>query len=494
MNRLANNASYSSVINATRTINEGKGLSTRTRDLAQLGLTPDPPVWQSVLPELELLTQTPWDFNHLDVKGLSGRYTDCLFWMINKAGERQMTVAMQRILLPFGWSSLQNPVSHRGSYSITEQGRFIMLLPYVLRLHFTEAHFKGEQSRILGREFPLFQGTVNILVYLFAQLANSLLPGLLDHLSLSRIDLYKKTYMRTRHDFLRFAEVHRTSNDKSALEKLAQLPNVHGGVHIIADLDRFGTLKNTNTSMGEERHKVFKLAAPFTNHVNIHLQLLRRFNVLQTVQSIAEGLTQHSDEYRFINTTVQDLKITAPHLFARLSADPSILLDNEDTFQSLEAGISGVRGRAKIATINYAQALDLSNPLVQSRLIEAYNHVGVHVGTVGGRLWYYKSGTFVAQDKRHVFSVGSNILWNNQTHTVLAVIGHRPLVGHGGLFLKTELWEKVDHNSIMKVNIYQRQRGTYHLLSLTSTSTQRPHLVDCGPDLAFWNEWCVSFH
>lgn len=471
--------SYAIEVEALHSRCQNMSMSARTKALAKQGLGPFPSIWKEVLPSLEPLKQTPWDFNHIELKGMCERYMSCVLWCLTDAGKNRLSYGFHQMTLPFGWSRLQNPSTHSGSYGITEKGRFTIILPFVLRLFLCDNHIKAAQQSIIVDEFQPPDGSaMNVLIQLYIQLGRSLSVGLKNSLSKAEVEAYTAHHLDTRRDYLRLNKVFSTTKKgELAVQQLSSFPNLHGGVHLPIDLKRFATFKNVNTTLGEERHKVFKSAAPFTNAANVNVQLLRRMNVLQTAQSLADSAYDENPQYKWISDTILGLRLSAPRLYRQIASIPeTAMLADEEIFGSGHAGRSHVKGRARLVATGYKYALDLQDPIVRRLFPETYRQ-----GTLTGGLRYFKSGPFVdaVDSKRHTYHIGNIVEHNSEVYSILAIIGHLPPFDTGNIFLLVSKWAYLRRDPILDAQIYQKTLSQT-LVDITTIATKRIHLIGCG--------------
>lgn len=119
----------------------------RSEFFTDWGLAENPSPWLPVYPALVAMKQFAIDVNHSELKGMSSRFIDVLWDAILTEHAKKIFLGILRdkhqMPLPSGWNALQDPGTHRKSYSYTELGRLSILLPFILAKFFDHSHIKA---------------------------------------------------------------------------------------------------------------------------------------------------------------------------------------------------------------------------------------------------------------------------------------------------------------------------------------------------------------
>lgn len=181
------------------------------------------------------------------------------------------------------------------------------------------------------------------------------------------------------------------SDRKRSLES----SNLHIGLHLHQDAVSFGTLRNVNTTAGEEKHKPYKQQAPFTNGHEVDLQLLRRTNVLQTLRSLADGAFE---EQAFMTALVCTLEKTSPALFSRISPSHRRLLATEEVaIVSHDLNTTDIKASLRLKESDLPAGYPTDASVIAPGLLSIYQKLGVSIPVVHGKLIYYRKLSFYRQ-------------------------------------------------------------------------------------------------
>jgi len=67
------------------------------------------------------------------------------------------------------------------------------------------------------------------------------------------------------------------------------MPNLHLNVHLPQHAKNFATLANTSVGVKEMVHRIFKGVVGHTNHKNIEMDLVKRYNTVQSLRHLVDG-------------------------------------------------------------------------------------------------------------------------------------------------------------------------------------------------------------
>ena len=279
----------------------------------------DPP-WDAWVPILT--KQMPWDFNHLEIKGMCERIQTCFMTTLSASGKLAFSSAVREVArtLPAasGWARMQDPISHYKSFQITEIAQLAILLPFVVNA-LKPTHIQTRYLVIIQEVFDVDtdQAALDVLVNLFREVALLLRYGLAREISRQEIGTYQNLVVRVRQLFLQLKEVHR--GDGALYTRLERFPNLHGAIHSRDDLLRYGPFPNVSSSLGEEMHKVYKDSAQLVSPVNPNLALLRRMNIFRSVQAVLEGGLAVQPDVTFLSELVHSMRGTCPLLISKIT-------------------------------------------------------------------------------------------------------------------------------------------------------------------------------
>lgn len=262
----------------------------------------------------------------------------------------------------------------------------------------------------------------------------------------------------------------------------------------MADKRSYGTLRNINSTQGEEKHKPFKSAAPYTNPVNPDLQLLRRVSLLHSVRLIADGCIVES-EYRWITDVLSDMQDTTPLLYRGLASVAPTSDPSEERLQSFNPLASALRVTNRTLTRDHTTTIEALAPALQS----AYAKVGLTIGVVSGRLQFYGVASFTKEARRITIRPGMNIIHGNSRVPVQidSIAVHERQSGSKAVFLMVKRWRQVSVDPLFDCDVLELTDNSGDLVPLTSVEYHIPHLVGCGdgnPGRSWWNRWDISFH
>ncbi|KAI5788288.1 hypothetical protein EDC01DRAFT_631239 [Geopyxis carbonaria] len=189
--------------------------------------------------------------------------------------------------MPYGWSMPQNPISHKSSYTFSENGRLAIMQTLVLLETFKDnpegnllllptAHTlltENFGNPIEGILLTTFHGAKTIFQLLSRHLKRADIANIQDGVTTYRSYL-RKFFM---------------SSPSGIYQAKANVPNFHMGVHYLQDIELYGTARNSATMMGEQKHKAFKAHAHNTNRHENELQLLKEINATQAVRLLLDN-------------------------------------------------------------------------------------------------------------------------------------------------------------------------------------------------------------
>jgi hypothetical protein len=249
---------------------EGNELPTATEQKdfwRENGLLPKPSPLESLTPALDLILGRPYDIPHSEWKGLGGILHDLLFeCILTPRGQSAYQLAFQHFVGPVGWPHIQSPSTHRGSWSLSEVSRAMILTPLTLRCNAEDFWFKPAFLREVGRTLLFLQPTNgrqlsphDLVVHAYAILASTVSTmSVCSSQSTAEFISIRSIVLRGRRIFqglVQAAVNSQTGQKKENWKKKFSLPNVHVGLHFAEFSVHFGPLMNSNVLSGETRHK-----------------------------------------------------------------------------------------------------------------------------------------------------------------------------------------------------------------------------------------------
>ncbi|KAK4232692.1 hypothetical protein C8A03DRAFT_39716, partial [Achaetomium macrosporum] len=94
--------------------------------------------------------------------GIARVMLDVLFMpdgLLLESARTELATVYQNFAFPPGWSGLQNPKTHRGSYKMNEHARSSILTPVILRCWLQPCHVRADLHELLVRFAPQFLDT-----------------------------------------------------------------------------------------------------------------------------------------------------------------------------------------------------------------------------------------------------------------------------------------------------------------------------------------------
>ncbi|EAQ85495.1 hypothetical protein CHGG_09509 [Chaetomium globosum CBS 148.51] len=124
-----------------------------------------------LFPALDVLRSRPIDAAHSEFAGIARVMLDVLFMpdgLLLEPARNELAKVYQDFTFPPGWSALQNPKTHRGSYKMNEHARSSVLTPVILRCWLRPRHVRPDLHERLVRFAPQFLDTSIRFPYNFA--------------------------------------------------------------------------------------------------------------------------------------------------------------------------------------------------------------------------------------------------------------------------------------------------------------------------------------
>ncbi|RDW84612.1 hypothetical protein BP6252_02202 [Coleophoma cylindrospora] len=118
------------------------GRQTRSRFFRKLGMREEAPAIAKISPALDLILGRGYDAPHSEWRGIGRVIIGFLFnEILTKTGQIKFTKALQQIPFPANWPRIQSPF-HLFSWSLSETGRVLVLIPLILRCYSKPIWFK----------------------------------------------------------------------------------------------------------------------------------------------------------------------------------------------------------------------------------------------------------------------------------------------------------------------------------------------------------------
>jgi hypothetical protein len=367
---------------------EGNGRPTakeRETFWKERGLLSEPSPLQTLTPALDLILSLPYDIPHSEWKGVGGLLHDLLFdGILAPRGQSAYTLAFQHFVNPVGWPHIQSPSTHRGSWSLSEVSRAMILTPLTLRCNAKALWFKSAFLREVQRTLSFLQPTDNghLLPHDLVIHAYAILASLVSEIGICSS---QSTTTSTRSTVLRGREVlqgliqavansHQNQGKKDNWKKKLSVPNIHVALHFAEFATEYGPLMNCNVLAGETRHKyvlntfilklaltsmliksrLFKQLADKASPPNLMAYLFKKDMFRQSLRLGFAGAWRQS--HPTISHQLASIQATCPGLTDSfiLSGEPGLLddssgLDEFRTFKCADSLFDGVLSSLGIA-------------------------------------------------------------------------------------------------------------------------------------------------
>lgn len=121
-----------------------------------------------LFPALDVLRTRPIDAAHCEFAGIARVMLDILFMpdgLLIESARNELATVYQHFTFPPGWSGLQNPKTHRGSYKMNENARSSILTPVILRCWLQPYHVRADLLHLLTQFAPQFLDTSSRFPY-----------------------------------------------------------------------------------------------------------------------------------------------------------------------------------------------------------------------------------------------------------------------------------------------------------------------------------------
>ena len=224
------------------------------------GLQPEPSYLQFLTPALDLVLSRAFDIPHSEWKGLGRVMQDLLFEVIlTPTGQREYASAFRQFTTPQHWPRIQNPKTHRGSWSLSELGLAVILTPLVLRCNakgnwIRPSYGAKAKSTLAFLDGESTRSPLDLIVCAYSVYSVSV-SAVSTHAYMPHASL-QDAIMNGRRVFQQL--IRATSYDQSVYKQWASkisLPNVHIGLHLPEFSREYGPLMSVMGLVGEKFHK-----------------------------------------------------------------------------------------------------------------------------------------------------------------------------------------------------------------------------------------------
>ena len=227
------------------------------------GLQPEPCYLQTLTPALDLVLSRAFDTPHSEWKGLGRLLQDLLFEVIlTPSAQRKYSSAFRKFLTPSHWPRIQNPKTHRGSWSLSELGLAVILTPLVLRCNAREDWIRPNYGAKAVSTLAFLQpangesamSPLDLIVCAYS-IFSAAVSAVSTHTYMPHTSL-RGAILNGRCVFQALIRTtsYSTGRFKEWKPKLS-LPNVHIGLHLPEFAVEYGHLTNTTSLTGEKKHK-----------------------------------------------------------------------------------------------------------------------------------------------------------------------------------------------------------------------------------------------
>lgn len=376
---VANGRFHHQAVQMRRQLNAIEQPRAREAKGTELGMLPGSISLDFIAPALDVVVTRPSDPAHSELQGMTRRLHEILTEGIltPKALISYANFLRTQIPLPLGWNRFQSPIHHLKQYSLSDNARWCVIAPVLLRCWLREEHIQPPVLKALKElsvtNPTLYSSPASFVVSVFVAMAKSNSVTMFNHyqkdagaIVYRARELYKaltEAQVLAAHDNKRLKtrassqsgsqvgsrqssralteafnskriRVRELQEDEqiaraTMYENAGKIPNLHTGVHYFpfsyayADIPNIklfcesGTPVQAHGLAGEEKHRYFKKVIYTTNHRNVEMVLLIKESIRQTLRLlIANGFRDDKDAA--ITQCLQELHLEVPNLFASL--------------------------------------------------------------------------------------------------------------------------------------------------------------------------------
>ncbi|GET54283.1 hypothetical protein GLOIN_2v1790940 [Rhizophagus irregularis DAOM 181602=DAOM 197198] len=222
--------------------------------------------------------QTPQDIYHATA-GKIGRLLKLTCELFSQEREDDFVKIWKNFEIPKKWSRLPNPISHYNSFMMSDLLRLAMIMLFLLNRFLKESSLKNNEAATIRQRIDVARISLLLkaIISCWVQVAKTMKAVFNKEFTLDR---YKELQLCLKEEFLILPKV---------FASFVNLPNIHINMHLLMHAKTFGTLVNSQVSIKEIVHRIFKGMVSKTNCKTIDLDLLKRYNTLFAIRHLADG-------------------------------------------------------------------------------------------------------------------------------------------------------------------------------------------------------------
>ena len=212
------------------------------------GLSPEAPALIKLSPALDVILTRPADPAHSEFNGLAKQmHTLLLRSILTTIAGKEYAAQLRQFPFPTGYSRLQSPLHHLKSYSLSDHGRWAMVIPVLLRCWLTDSHLSPRYREAL-QQFGL--NPVWSIVKGYAAMAKSTSCLMSDCLNpLERANLGSIVKAARRHyQTLLDAAINATGRGHRASAHVSRSPSPMGALQAIEPMLPLSQVSQTSVS------------------------------------------------------------------------------------------------------------------------------------------------------------------------------------------------------------------------------------------------------
>ena len=266
----------------------------RAKYSSKWGLDLDQSPLVAISPALDLILTRPGDPAHSEYSGIGKLMHEMLLQgILTVSGAKSYARCLRQFPFPKGWGRLQSPLHHLKSYSFSDQARWCVIVPGLLRVWLERSLI---QPHFFAAALAHTKDPVGFIVSSYAAFAKSTSLLVSDHIDIradrDNLDAIVTTGREAFQQLCRDAAGGMESNSRrgsivgnrsrsatpapgtmgppTALQMAApsahnkgaaqyrsdvKRPNVHTGLHYARSMDEYGLPGNVGTLIGEDKHR-----------------------------------------------------------------------------------------------------------------------------------------------------------------------------------------------------------------------------------------------
>lgn len=459
----------------------------RKEYLRKLGMRAEASVIQHRLsPSIDIIRSFPPDPPHADCQGIARMAQNLLInYIISDKHHDAYAQAFAECPTPVGWTRIQNPIRHRGSWDLSEQTKAYVVTALVCRRWLQDRFMRPTFVGAMARWAP--PGTRNpassVVTMVFSEMAASYGIMTRYHLNAEERQAMPEMVVKARRAFLRLVEAavrsrtkgkaapsrrgspapsatgsifdmqlpedddengaENTAAEQTAADKVkdytenmntqlsgkqlikwGKRSNVHVAKHYATTCDYYATMWNVNVLLGENYHRRFKTWVGSSNHKAVEKFLMRKDTRLRGIRFVLENT--YALTHPVFTATMKELQSKCPGIMQHL-LPPSRTLHSQPTGAHK---VAGDRSHISPRMSGQMRRAEMAKKLLPGRPFEADSFTEVSAAILQAyRLDY---------DKPTLPDMGSNRIQYWKTLTFVDIHTEKRVSYHEGDYLQVQ--------------------------------------------------------